>query len=200
MSSSSAKGINSSSSADDDNEGAADAADAAALAASLAALEARFGPLLAARLVEEAPALLPSLAAADGGAAAWLDFLSPWVGDDDAAAWEILRHRHADLAATDVFNAGQAILFVKRLGWTDADVARRLLPVHARLLAAPPGALEAGVARLRALGLDEARVRELALLCPGLLYDEWGSEQLALAERAFERNRAKYSMMGSYEV
>ena len=196
-SSSSAKGINSSSSADDDNEGAADAA---ALAASLAALEARFGPLLTARLVEEAPTLLPSLAAADGGAAAWLDFLSPWVGDDDAAAWEILRHRHADLAATDVFNAGQAILFVKRLGWTDADVARRLLPVHARLLAAPPGALEAGVARLRALGLDEARVRELALLCPGLLYDEWGSEQLALAERAFERNRAKYSMMGSYEV
>jgi hypothetical protein len=34
---------------------------------------------------------------------------------------------------------------------------------------------------------------------PGILYD-FGDEQLALAERVFERNRTKYAFMGSYEV
>jgi len=42
-------------------------------------------------------------------------------------------------------------------------------------------------------------VRELISLNPGLLY-EFGDEQLALAERVFERNRSKYALMGSYEV
>ncbi len=43
------------------------------------------------------------------------------------------------------------------------------------------------------------QVKELLFECPGLYY-EFGDEQLALAERAFERNRQRYSQMGSYEV
>lgn len=43
------------------------------------------------------------------------------------------------------------------------------------------------------------QVQELLFLSPGLFYD-FGGEQLSLAERAFERNRERYSQMGSYEV
>lgn len=44
-----------------------------------------------------------------------------------------------------------------------------------------------------------SQVQELIYLSPGLLY-EFGEEQLTLAERVFERNKSKYSLMGSYEV
>lgn len=43
------------------------------------------------------------------------------------------------------------------------------------------------------------KLRELLLQFPGLLY-EFGDEQLALAERAFEASRRKYAFLGSYEV
>jgi hypothetical protein len=54
---------------------------------------------------------------------------------------------------------GRAILFLKRLGpWVDADVAARVLPVHAPLLGVEEARLEAVVARLRALEISEERV------------------------------------------
>ncbi len=74
-----------------------------------------------------------------------------------------------------------------------------MLPCHTALLAVDEAALAAVVARLRALDMAEERVRELVSLNPGLLY-EFGEEQLAMAERVFERNKTKYAFMGSYEV
>ncbi|GBF88961.1 hypothetical protein Rsub_01460 [Raphidocelis subcapitata] len=164
----------------------------AAAAARAAALRARFRPADAAALARLAPRAL----AVD--VPAWLEFLRPWA-PDGGELWKLLRYHHEALAATSVFTAGRAILFLKSLGWTDADVARRLLPCHCALLAREEAELAAVVARLRALEIDEARVRDLLFQCPGLLY-EFGDEQLALAERAFEVNRTKYAFMGSYEV
>jgi hypothetical protein len=53
---------------------------------------------------------------------------------------------------------GRAILFVKGLGWTDADVSRRLLPCHCALLAREEAELAAVVDRLKALEIEEERV------------------------------------------
>jgi hypothetical protein len=158
----------------------------------VAALQARFTPQRVAQLAAAAPRAL----ALD--VAAWADFLGGWAAED--AVWRALRYRWPALTATNVHRAGRAILFVRtELGWSDADVARRVLPIHTRLLCADEADLRAALARLKALGLNEGRVDELLFECPGLLYD-FADQQLGLAERAFERSRAKYAFMGSYEV
>ncbi|KAI8470499.1 MAG: hypothetical protein J3K34DRAFT_458818 [Monoraphidium minutum] len=99
-------------------------------------------------------------------------------------------------------DARRVILFLKRLGpWSDGEIASRVLTCHPGLLASEEADMEGAVARLRAVGMEEERVRELLWSFPGMLYDAaWSGAQLAFTERVFEQVKKKYAYMGSYEV
>eukprot|EP00882_Tetradesmus_deserticola_P027868 GHRQ01031005.1.p1 GENE.GHRQ01031005.1~~GHRQ01031005.1.p1 ORF type:complete len:167 (+),score=65.34 GHRQ01031005.1:111-611(+) len=143
------------------------------------------------RLVAAAPQAL-TLPVAD-----WRGFFEGY-GLGKEAFWKALRYSSGKLAGADVYTAGAAIVWLKRLGpWSDADVADRLIPCYPEVLATSTEQLQQLVDSLTGLGMAQQQVHEMLWEFPGLLAD-FRQEQLPLIKRMVESRRDKYSQGGFY--
>ena len=65
---------------------------------------------------------------------AWREFFVGGLGLTDNAFFKLLRYSPGALSSVSPFAAGQAIMILRRLGFSDTDLFDRLLPIYPQLL------------------------------------------------------------------
>ncbi|KAG2424370.1 hypothetical protein HXX76_014579 [Chlamydomonas incerta] len=98
------------------------------------------------------------------------------------------------------YAAGAAIVWLKSWGWTDADIAARLLPCYPHVLAAGTEPLQAAVDHLRQQGFEDEPIRRMVLTFPALLAPPLSGPLLELISRIRASANNKYVVSGSYHV
>ncbi|KAG2452462.1 hypothetical protein HYH02_002702 [Chlamydomonas schloesseri] len=98
------------------------------------------------------------------------------------------------------YAAGAAIVWFKSWGWSDADVAGRLLPCYPHVLAGGPEPLQAAVERLRQHSFADEDIRRMVLTFPALLSPPLSAPLLELIGRIRASAHNKYVVSGSYHV
>ncbi|GIL79651.1 hypothetical protein Vretimale_12248 [Volvox reticuliferus] len=150
----------------------------------------------------------------------WHQFLTGY-GLDDKAVWKVLRYSPGLLVrvptgdvsdgssidgatppveANTPYNVGSVIMYLKSYGWTDEEVALRLLPCYPEVLAATTGQLQATVDFLRSRNFDEESIGRMVKVFPPLLVAPYNEPLLQLIDRIRASAHNKYVISGSYHV